>query len=399
MSIRGFFRDAAGSTAMIFAVAVPVLMLMLAAAVDYGRAQLAATQMQTAADEAALAALGTAQAGRTALAASVVQAALSTRSDLSTAPPVATTNADGSVTVTVTGDLDLTLARLLQPSVRLSRTATAYRASAAGDVCVLVLDPASAQSLLLNSGASINAPSCEIDVASTGGPAAIVNAGVTLNIRSLCVKGASVLENGGHNPVVSTSCATASDPFAGALPGVSVGGCTVSNMNYAGATTLYPGVYCGTFNFNGTGTLNLNPGLYVFSNAHWNLNSGWTLAGTGVTFYFSDASSWVQVNSNARINVTAPTSGTYANILMYEPAGLARSSFSIDGSAGHALSGLIYLPSRNVTFNSVSNVTSESLTMVFNQLILDNVNWSFSSSAWKIPGSVSAAGGVARLSR
>ena len=96
------------------------------------------------------------------------------------------------------------------------------------------------------------------------------------------------------------------------------------------------------------------------------------------------------------VNSAAPTSGTYANILIYEPAGLSTSSFSINGSAGHAFTGLIYLPSRNVTFNSVSTVTSESITMVFNQLILDTINWTFTSGAKTI---TPAGGGGVRSVR
>jgi hypothetical protein len=182
---------------------------------------------------------------------------------------------------------------------------------------------------------------------------------------------------------LQTNCTGATDPFAGALPTPTVGACTVNGANYSGVQTLSPRVYCGTFNFNGTGTLNLNPGLYIFNNTRWNINSGWSVqetGGGGVTFYFTNANSYIQINSGAAINITAPTIGTYADILIFEPSGLSTSSFSINGAAGHVFKGLIYLPSRNITFNSVSTVASEYLTIVVNTLILDNVNWNIKSS-------------------
>ena len=209
------------------------------------------------------------------------------------------------------------------------------------------------------------------------------------------------LQNGGSVTKLSASCSVPADPYASSLPSVTVGGCTVSDQNYTGVNTLYPGVYCGNFNFNGSGALSLNPGLYVFSGAHWNLNSGWTVNGTGVTFYFADSNSYIQINSGVSITASAPTSGTYANILMFEPQGLAESSYTIDGTSGHSLNGLIYQPSRNITFNSQSNVTTENLTIVVNQLILDSLTWNLGpASGYKItPSGASSAVTDAYLSK
>ena len=95
-----------------------------------------------------------------------------------------------------------------------------------------------------------------------------------------------------------------------------------------------------------------------------------------MTFYFADSNSYIQVNSGVSVNLSAPTSGTYANILMFEPNGLSTSSYTINGSAGHVLNGLMYQPSRNITFNSQSNTSSEGLTIVVNRLILDTLSWS-----------------------
>jgi hypothetical protein len=90
----------------------------------------------------------------------------------------------------------------------------------------------------------------------------------------------------------------------------------------------------------------------------------------------------VQFNSGVTVSLTAPTSGTYANVLMFEPDGLSTSSFAIDGasSSGHALQGLVYLPSRNITFNSTYSGTADAFTLVVNQLIFD----SNSGKTWSI---------------
>jgi Flp pilus assembly protein TadG len=385
--------------AVYFALAVIPMVWMVGASVDYGRYVDARSKTQAAMDAAVITAVTISNAA----AASQFSANATTALNVTFAtPPSFTTNTDSSVTGSATGSMPTTLLKMVglqSMSFKVSSKAapasgsgpgsgSGLGASASGNkVCILVLDPSDAQTLLVNGGFSVNGPNCEIDVASTGNPAAIFNSQDTLDVAKICVKGSNVIENGGAVAGLSTGCSALADPFAGKLPTVSNTTCTVSNQNYSGNTTLNPGVYCGSFNFNGSGTLTLNPGLYVFNGANWNLNSGWTLNGTGVTFYYATSGSYIQINSNAIINVSAPTSGTYANILMYEPGGLSSSSFTINGASGQNLTGLIYLPSRNVTFNSGPTVNSEGVAMVFNQLILD----SNSPNTWKIaPGTVPA---------
>jgi hypothetical protein len=51
------------------------------------------------------------------------------------------------------------------------------------------------------------------------------------------------------------------------------------------------------------------------------------------------------------------------------------------------LKGLIYLPSRDVTFNAGSKVTSKSFTLVINTLILDQTQWKLKPSVHIVGGS------------
>jgi hypothetical protein len=302
-------------------------------------------------------------------------------------PPNATT-----VTVTVKRALPLLFSGLFfhsGPSVTESATATASGPS----VCIYVLGSGS-QTLLVNSNFNLNAPNCQIDVASTASPAAIFDSGSTLTVQKTCIAGTAT-NNGATVGGLTTGCANQANPYKGNLIDPSVGSCTVNSANYSGTVNLSPGTYCGSFNFNGSGTVNLASGLYIFKSTTWNINSGWTINGTGVTFYFANSSSYVQFNSGVTVSLTAPTSGTYDNVLMYEPDGLATSSFAIDGtsSSGHALQGLVYLPSRNITFNSTYSGTADAFTLVANQVIFD----SNSPKSWSITPSGGGSGGTVAL--
>jgi hypothetical protein len=66
---------------------------------------------------------------------------------------------------------------------------------------------------------------------------------------------------------------------------------------------------------------------------------------------------------------------------MFEPAGLSNTNLPINGTSGSSFTGLLYLPSRDVTINSVSNVTSTQVTMVFSTLTLNTMNWAIAPGA------------------
>lgn len=257
--------------------------------------------------------------------------------------------------------------------------------AAAGGPCVYVLDQTANQAFLVNSGANIRAPGCEIHVRSTANPAAIYNSGSVVDTRRVCIAGARIIDNGGTHPNTQTNCQAASDPYAGRMPANPANNCQFNNGNYNGGTiNLQPGVYCGWFNFNSAPTVNFAPGVYVIRNGGWNVNGGaWT--GQGVTFFFDDTSK-IQFNSGIAANLSAPASGAWQGVLFAERPGLSRSQFVLNDSRGNRLTGLIYLPSRDVTYNSGSDVQGDQITMVFNTLIVNATDWRLQSSPIPVGG-------------
>lgn len=388
-------RETSGAVGVIFGLAVLPLLLMIGAAIDMERATQAKSRLQEAVDAGALAAVAktslTASA-RLQLAKSNILSNLGAMSNLVASNNItATESTTGGFSVSVIASASvptsvMKLAHINTLTVTAKATAQNSVGTNSSKVCILALSPTVSPGFLANANAAVNAPTCEIHVASTGNPAATFNSGNVFNVTKLCVAGTQILNNAGSIPALQTGCSVASDPFAATLPAVTVGACTVSNQNYAGNVTISPGVYCGSFNFNGAGsTITLNPGLYIMKGTNWNLNTGWRLNGSGVTFYFVDQYSYIQINGGAIANLSAPTSGTYSNILMFEPSSLTKSSFTVNGGSTHSFQGLVYLPSRNITFNNMANATSESMTIVVNSIILNTLTWNLQSSARVIP--------------
>jgi hypothetical protein len=125
--------------------------------------------------------------------------------------------------------------------------------------------------------------------------------------------------------------------------------CTYSNVSKNAWTgTLYPGVYCQSTNLNAS-NVTFAPGLYVWQNG-LNVNAT-TMTGSGVTFYIANSS--MNVNA-AGMNLTAPTTGQYAGILVYQPSS-NQSSANLNASGSSDVEGTVYLPTGTLTTNATFN--------------------------------------------
>nr|WP_026784542.1 TadE/TadG family type IV pilus assembly protein [Pleomorphomonas koreensis] len=393
--LSAFGRNRRGSIGITMALAMTVLLVAVGAAVDLAQVLRSREILQGALDQATIRAAltsgsGYADAGRTALVANLSDTGVADEGLRSSF----VRNSDNSVSASATITVQMTFMSLVgksETSVGVTARATPKTSTtaAAGTVCIL-LTSRNSQALLVNSGAVVNASDCEIHVQSSASGAAVFNAGTTINSKKICIKSASVIDNGGTHPNLEKGCSPASDPYAGTLPAVTVGACTYTSRNIEAATyTFEPGVHCGGVNFNNSRTVaTFNPGLYVIKGGDWNVQG--TLKGTGVTFYFADTSKF-QFNSGAATYLTAPTSGTYAGILIYEnPNNSGTYQWPWNDSPGHTLSGLIHLPSRQLTMNSGATASLDKVTVVADSLILNQATWNLAPDATAIPNGSSA---------
>ena len=119
------------------------------------------------------------------------------------------------------------------------------------------------------------------------------------------------------NPPSSSGCTALTQTGGTISPGC------YSTLNLSGAVTLTSGTYVLT------GTTTFNPGV--------------SLTGTGVTFYVTSSATAPTFSSvSGGGSLSAPTSGTYQNVLYYQvPANTTNPSFGVAGGLVN-LSGLIY---------------------------------------------------------
>lgn len=360
-----------GNVTVVFALSLVTLLSASGGALDLYSAQNLQSRMQDALDASVLSGLRHAEAQRSTEATTVFKSNIG-RNDID---PAYTTDATTLAGTASADSPNQFLGLIGVTSFKVTVKATAAGTKSTSGPCIQVLDQTGSQALLVNSGAKVNAANCEIQVRSKASPAAIFNSGSNLAFSKICIEGANIIRNSTTVPNLTLSCPTQADNWASSIPSVASQPCTQSNGNFNdAAVSLSPGVYCGWFNFNNNSAkVTFAPGLYVIRNGGWNVNGG-TWSGNGVTFYFEDTSK-IQFNSGISADLRAPSSGTYKDILFFEKTGLSKSDFIFNNAVANRMDGLIWLPSRNVTFNAQSKMSSDHLSMVMNRLILNNTDW------------------------
>jgi Flp pilus assembly protein TadG len=373
-------HDSRGNFGLLTALAMATVLTIVGAGIDYTRASSQQQHMQTALDAAVLAAMRKSdEAQQRTEVEHIFLANFDDRSIDFTNDLHLTKNPDGSLTADLQARSSTVFMSLLgidSVPVKVRSSAISIAETASGP-CIIALGN-SGQDVLVNSGADVRSTACAFDVHSTRSPAFMMNSGSTLQFTEFCVKGTNYTWNGGTLNNLKTGCAVHADPYAGVLPEPTVPStCTTSGYPNGTVFNLNPGVHCAT-GFNGSPTITFKPGLHIIK-GRMIINSGATVIAEGVTFYFPDVNSEIRANGALKFTATAPTTGTYKGILMFEKTSNAannanKQQYVFNGSKGETLEGVIYLPNRNVTYNSTTNVTAK-ISMVVNQMIINSAKW------------------------
>jgi len=170
--------------------------------------------------------------------------------------------------------------------------------------------------------------------------------------------GGSVSNSGSVlTPTPQTGMIPASDPL-GYLSTQNPGGCDVTNLIInSGIRILNQGVFCGGITISGSAAVTFNPGLYVIKPigglpAGLVINSSGTVSGDGVTFYNGAASGPLSISSTGTVSLTAPTSGPYAGILMFQDPSNT-SSATVGGGSNSTFVGALYFPNAPLSINNI----------------------------------------------
>ncbi len=122
--------------------------------------------------------------------------------------------------------------------------------------------------------------------------------------------------------------------------------CTGTASEIGNSGVMNPGNYTSNSPFPPNGITTLNPGVYCISRANVSMNS--SITGQGVMIYVEEGG--VSMNGNAKIELSAPTTGQYAGLLFFLPMDNS-SSFTINGNNQSSWSGMMLAPASHIQMN------------------------------------------------
>ncbi len=254
-------------------------------------------------------------------------------------------------------------------------------ASADPSVCgffpMLLLEPTAAKSFWVNSGSlSLTGSSIWVDSSapnsSTTGYAATVDgsgsSAANANVRA--VGGSS----GSFTPTTTTSVAPKNDPYS-LLPTPSTAGMTTHTQaiyypDGGGNITLNPGYYPNGLYCISGGNVKLNAGLYYVEHGNFWINTTGTVTTdpAGATVYHNGADGtallkqWFNLDcgivfcpTNNDYTITAPTSGTYAGISLFQGRNNTSTAFYDFWGTGALNVGTQYFPNSTLRCWSTTN--------------------------------------------
>ncbi|MFO0953950.1 MAG: PKD domain-containing protein [Isosphaeraceae bacterium] len=215
---------------------------------------------------------------------------------------------------------------------------------------VLLLHPTASGALTLSGNASL-ATSVDVVVNSTSPSAVVASGNAFLDTASLGIAGSYHL---GGNATIAGGVTTGIHPVADPLvhlatpsagpaqDAVDVGGNTV--------VTIAPGVYPRIV-ASGNARIVMSPGIYVVKGGGFKVSGNARVEGQEVLIYNAGSSfpaaggatGPLSFSGNSVVTLSAPTSGLYEGIVMYQARDNTR-TVSLSGNASADLDGLIYGP-------------------------------------------------------
>lgn len=352
--------DRNGAVAVMLALVLPVLVGVTSLAIETGLWFAERRVLQNAADAAALSGAFELTAGRRT---TVLQSALADgRRNAADAaftihtPPIAGKYAGNAaaVEVTVSRPQALLLAALFLGDMQVGARAVAL-AGSAGDACILALERVESSAAEFTGSADIVLKDCGVKANSASAQALTISGSSSLTAQFVETVGGYQVSGSGHLTVDSaiTNATATDDPFK-ALSNPTVGGCSQSNYKQNGTATLSPGVYCGGLDLGAHARITLSPGVYVVKGGSVKINGGAQVSGSGVTLFLTGSAgdyAQVDINGGAQLDLSAPSSGSYAGVLMFQdrnaPAG---GDNKFNGGASMSLNGALYFPGQQVEF-------------------------------------------------
>jgi hypothetical protein len=270
-------------------------------------------------------------------------------------------------TYPITGTLSDGIGKLSNYDVTLlPGTLTVTMGVGSGVSNVILLSPTASGALTLSGNAQLTVTGVvEVDSSSSSALTATGNA--TISASNINVVGNTQVSGNVHfTPSPVTGASPVADPLIN-LPVPNVSG-TATSVNLSGHDTLTinPGIYS-QIKVSGNAVLTMNSGVYVIAGGGFSVSGNGIVNGSGVMIYNGgsnyangvDGGTYgaLTFSGNTQLNLTPLTTGTYANVLIFQGRQNTK-SISFSGNADPSEASIIYAPAAAVTLSGNGQVGS-----------------------------------------
>jgi type II secretory pathway pseudopilin PulG len=345
--LAGALRNERGGVAIAAAFALPVLLMLGGGAVDLHQRDQAQKHLQNALDAAVLGGAAASPSGSVDAARATYLANAAPGS-----PPATFTAVRGEVSGSASGSVPTSFLTMIGVG-RLPINGQALAVTGTTTPCILLLEPTDS-GLGVDNGGELSAPTCGIHVNSGNAQAVRLNGGI-IRAESLCVRGGAYKNPSGQFiPPPRTGCAALNDPLA-SLPEPNIPGtCTDRTAGTGQTITLEPNQCYRNVTANSGGRIVFPAGNYRITGEVTG-HSNATISGSGVMLYLNGANAKVTANSDVTFNLSAPTTGAYAGIALFQTRTSSAASAQglvVNSRVGGKIEGVVYMPHTRFVLNS-----------------------------------------------
>ncbi len=262
---------------------------------------------------------------------------------------IATLNANGVATLTPNVPLPAgTQSITMSFAAGNGYTASSATLSVVVQPSIYILNSTASGSLTLSGSSTITVPGL-VQVNSSSATA-IQESGATRTSASAIrvVGGSSATGSSSFSTTPVKNVASVADPLL-SLPIPAAAGLqsfAAINLGANNSLTINPGIYP-AINVTASAHLTMNPGIYVITGGGFSVNGAATVNGSGVMIYNAGSNynggtgstyGGVTLGGSGAVNLSAPTSGVYAGVLLFQSRDNTR-AISLSGAAVAALNG------------------------------------------------------------
>ena len=234
---------------------------------------------------------------------------------------------------------------------------------------------------------NLNAPNCSVHARDRINLTGIQN----LSVGDICA-GSEFLRSDNVN--ISSSgdfiCQPIANPFSQIIPQFDVfsmtprAGVTNASGTDIQGITLEPGIYDSAVNLTGRWDVTLNPGVYVFRNGFSVSGAEARVTGNDVSIYMEDNSNFNINASVSRVNLSAPTSGNFGELLLQN---IGNGNVTIrNTTTSSSVFGMIHSPNGNVNIDIAGTNTGFETRIIGRNISItpNNASWSIEPSSGAI---------------